>query len=187
MEEEIWKDIPGYEGLYQVSTLGRVKSLGRKIVRNNGRVFTIKEKILKDRIGSSKRPYVALFKDKKRKDIMVHILVALAFIGERPKNYQVLHKDGNILNNKLENLSYDTRQQNAIDFYRYGQNGSNGKLSIDDVVKIRKLYKTGDYLQRELSELFGVSSNQISRIVNQKRYSWLENDGTIKESQTKII
>ena len=67
------------------------------------------------------------------------------------------------------------------------KNGSNGKLSTDDVVKIRKLYKSGDYLQRELSDLFGVTQNQISRIVNKKRYSWLENDGTIKESQTKII
>lgn len=187
MEKETWRDIPDYEGLYQVSTLGRIKSLERKIIRSNGRVFTIKEKILKDRIGNSKRPYVALFKDQKRKDVMVHTLVALAFIGERPKDYQVLHKDGDILNNRLENLSYDTRQQNAIDFYRYGQNGSNGKLSTDDVVKIRKLYKSGDYLQRELSDLFGVTQNQTSRIVNKKRYSWLENDGTIKESQTKII
>lgn len=187
MEKEVWKDIPGYEGLYQVSNVGRVKSLERKITRSDGRLCTIKEKILKDRIGSSKRPYVALFKERNRKDVMIHVLVALSFIGERPKDYQVLHKDGDILNNRLENLSYDTRQQNAIDFYRYGQNGSNGKLSIDDVVEIRKLYKTGNYLQRELSESFGVSQNQISRIVNKKKYSWLEDDGTIKKSQTKII
>ena len=47
MEKETWRDIPDYEGLYQVSTLGRIKSLERKIIRSNGRVFTIKEKILK--------------------------------------------------------------------------------------------------------------------------------------------
>lgn len=100
--EEIWKDIKGYEGLYQVSNLGRVKSLG------NG-----KEKIRKTNISSNGYLSLILVKNKKGKNFSVHRLVAEAFI-DNPDNLPcVNHKDENKLNNCVDNLEWCTKQYNS--------------------------------------------------------------------------
>ena len=92
--KEIWKDIIGYENLYQVSNFGRIKSLARKA-----------EKILKAKI--DKDYYrIGLFKNKKQKFYAIHRLVAQAFISN-PNNYScVNHKDENKLNNFVDNLEW---------------------------------------------------------------------------------
>ena len=101
---EVWKDIKGYEGLYQVSNLGRVKSLNY----NN----TNKEKILKS---ETLRGYIRyhLFKKNKGKHYFLHRLVAEAFIPN-PNNYPIInHIDGNPLNNNIDNLEWCTYKYNA--------------------------------------------------------------------------
>ena len=99
--EEIWKDIEGYEGLYQISDKGRVKSLRFG-----------KEKILKSVIDKKNYLQVVLYKNKIKKHFQVHRLVALAFISN-PQNYpQVNHKDENPSNNNLENLEWCTSKYN---------------------------------------------------------------------------
>jgi hypothetical protein len=106
--KEIWKDIPGYEGIYQVSNLGNVKSL------NYNR--TKKEKLLKPSI-SKKRMYlsVTLCKNKKLYYYSVHQLVAMAFLNHIPNGniIEVDHIDENKLNNKLNNLQLLTSEQNT--------------------------------------------------------------------------
>lgn len=105
--EEIWKDIKNYEGLYQISNLGRVKSLKRVIVRNNNRPLLVEEKILKQYIlkkGNYLR--IGLRKNGKRKFYLVHRLVAEAFIPNPNNLPQVNHKDENTSNNCISNLEY---------------------------------------------------------------------------------
>jgi hypothetical protein len=99
MEEE-WRDIVGYEGLYQVSNLGRVKSLFRY------------KKLLKPRI-MQQYYSVCLWKDKKPKHMRVHRLVGMAFIPN-PNDYPCInHKDENKLNNCVDNLEWCTHKYNA--------------------------------------------------------------------------
>lgn len=138
LEGEIWKDIREYEGLYQVSNLGRVKSLKKEVIRGNHVLPKIyPESLLKP---SDNRGYlqVKLCKDKKRKAYSVHRLVAIAFIPN-PNNYPMVnHKDENPSNNKLENLewctneynlNYGTRNKriaskNSIPVFQYDLNGN---------------------------------------------------------------
>ena len=181
---EIWKDIPNYEGYYQVSNLGRVKSLDRIITYSNGKEVYTKGKIIKQSKDSHNRLRLILNKNGKKKNYFVHSLVALAFIGERPKDYVVAHCDGNNKNNDLSNLRYDTVRENSIDVFRHGQRIVTGKLSNEEVLEIRKLYKTGDYTQVDIAKMYNVRHCTISKIIRRETFNWLNDDGSIKESAT---
>lgn len=112
--EEIWKPIVGYEGAYEISSLGRVKSLSRILPLNRfgGTCRHIKERIIKqiaDKFGYCR---VGLFKDKKAKILPVHRLVAFAFL-ENPDNKETVnHKNGNPSDNSLMNLEWSTYKEN---------------------------------------------------------------------------
>jgi hypothetical protein len=112
---EIWKDIPEYEGYYQVSNLGRVKSVKRIIYRIDGKIKTFKERILKATIGSSGYLVAGLSKDGKLKKFTVHKLVAVSFLGHKPCGQKevVDHIDNNQFNNRLDNLQLTTQRHNA--------------------------------------------------------------------------
>lgn len=114
--QEIWKDIKGYEGLYQVSNLGRIKSLERKTFGNKYGVHKLKEKILK-KGKCGKYNIVVLRKDKKNKTLYIHRLVAKAFINNPKKYPEVNHKDGNTINNNVENLEWCDRSYNILHAY----------------------------------------------------------------------
>jgi hypothetical protein len=107
-EEEIWRDIPEYEGLYQASSLGRIKRLKSIAQGKKGRGRRIvEERIVEPRLFDSEgRGSVALYKDGKCRHIRVHILVCLAFIGERPKGQYILRLNGNFKDNRACNLRY---------------------------------------------------------------------------------
>ena len=100
--EEIWKDIPNYKGLYQVSNLGKVKSLYGK------------GKILKPNIDKDGYERVALCKEKKRKDLFVHRLVAITFIPNLENKSQINHIDGNKQNNCVDNLEWCSCKENIV-------------------------------------------------------------------------
>lgn len=114
--EEIWKDIKGYEDLYQVSNLGKIKSLKQMICCWNGHKiiqYEMPEKILSQRIRSNYYA-VGLTKNKKQKTYSVHRLVAQAFIPNPENKKCINHKDENKLNNKVENLEWcDIAYNNA--------------------------------------------------------------------------
>lgn len=119
IENEYWRDVPGYQGYYQVSNLGRVKSLERTLeyppskAYPNGVIKTLKERIMtpcKDKKGYL---FVQLFKCGNFKSNKVHRLVASAFL-ENPENLPLInHKDENKQNNRLENLEWCTPQYNS--------------------------------------------------------------------------
>ena len=186
MNKENWKAIPGFEGYYEVSDLGRVKSLDRELVQRNGVKQCFKGQILKPGETTHGRLTVSLRKKEKKKTYKVHILVALSFLGERPEGYHVCHLDGNVKNNKLSNLRYDTKSENEIDRYRQGKKAGSAKLSIKQVLEIRRLYATGDCTYKELSDIYGVSKSNIGFIVRREYFSWLNDDGSITESQTAV-
>lgn len=110
---EIWKDIKDYEGYYQVSNYGNVKSLPR-YSDNGRRNGLLKERILAKHIAGSISKYysVNLFKYGKRKYCPIHVLVFETFVQIVPKDMTVNHKDGNSLNNELNNLELITLQEN---------------------------------------------------------------------------
>ena len=113
MEE--WRDIEGYEGLYQVSNEGRVKSLERSYTERNGRkaTHTLKERILRPSKNSKKYCSVMLSKNGSEKRYLVHRLVAQAFVPN-PNDYPAVnHKDENPKNNKVENLEWCTYEYNS--------------------------------------------------------------------------
>ena len=101
---EVWKDIPEYEGLYQVSNHGQVKSLNYN--------KTGKEKILVDKAKGVRYPAVILCKNGIHKRESVHRLVWEAFNGPIPEGYEINHNDENPFNNHLTNLSLVTRKEN---------------------------------------------------------------------------
>lgn len=111
MTKEIWKDIQGYEGLYQVSNFGKVKSLNRTIITYNGITRNMSEKILKPRLHNGYYN-VSLQKNNQTKYCTIHQLVANAFIPNPNNLSQVNHKDENKTNNHVDNLEWCTARYN---------------------------------------------------------------------------
>lgn len=160
--EEIWKDINGYEGLYQVSNMGRVKSL--KYNKSNN------EKILK--AGSSKRGYqlVILCKNAKKQTKTIHRLVACEFIPN-PSNYtDVNHKDEDKRNNEISNLEWMSHKDNQ----NYGNRNKKCSERQGKLVEIFKdgislgIFKSTRELEKQSEELFGMKlfHNVISLVCN---------------------
>lgn len=115
MEKEIFKAIPGYEGCYEVSDLGRVKSLSREIKKGKI-IFTSKERILKPVIITTGYYKVSLRKDSKTETKKVHKLVAIAFLNNIPNGTTKLvvdHIDNNKINNRLDNLQLISQRENT--------------------------------------------------------------------------
>lgn len=171
MEE--WKDIPGYEGLYQVSNRGRAKRLPRYHSLNNNPSIYIPERILKQKhYHKCGHLAVSLCKNGKQTNKPVHGLVLEAFSGQRPKGMDIRHLDSNPSNNRLDNLAYGTRAENCIDQSKLGRCGSQ-KLTIDDVKQIRIRLANGEAMQ-EIAIRYGVTKQAVYAIKHRKSYAWLE-------------
>jgi hypothetical protein len=187
---EEWKDVVGHEGLYMISNLGRVKSL-RRVVSRSTSDMVISERILSQNISTTGYYYVVLHKDKKPKTCKIHRLVGLSFIPNPHNKPQINHIDGNKLNNTLNNLEWVSVSENAKHSYgmglsrvsdyqkkmtslaNRGQNCANSKLTEYDIQVIRDAWATGVFTQKFLSQCFFVGQDQISRIINHKRWAWL--------------
>lgn len=169
--KEIWKDIKGYEGLYQVSNLGRVKALEKKCI--NGRVN--KEKVLKSNEDNMGYKYIGLTKNLIRKYYKVHRLVALTFIPN-PNNYPcVNHKDENKVNNIVDNLEWCTHRYNA-------NYGTSKERSIEkQMKKVFQYNKNGELIKIFSSTKAviedGFKQSSVSqccngKILTHKNYIW---------------
>ena len=179
MENEIWKDIIGYENLYQISSLGRVKSLG------NGGSNASKERILKY---GNVRGYhkVTLCKQGKQKHFFVHRLVAMTFLPNPDNLSEVNHRDEQKTNNCISNLEWVTHKENS----NYGtRNERIGKLH--SIIKIGNQYANKPIVQYDLnykiigiwesikqaSEILGINNSNITQCLKgkyktAKGYKW---------------
>lgn len=170
---EYWKDIPNYTGYYQASKNGNIRSVDRSIIRNGVKV-NIKGTVLKSSTGENDYPTVVLSKDGKNKTWYVHDLVAITFIGPKPKGSVVRHITNIKTNCKLSNLEYGTSSDNASDRNRsgtapIGEKNGRAKLTKNDVTTINALLKIGRKAT-ELAEKYGVSNATISNIKNNKNW-----------------
>lgn len=178
-----WRPVIGYEGLYEVSSTGLVRSLDRKIVVVNslcGEFIRIhKGKVLSPGLAGSgaigkRYPQVQLCRDGNVKQKAVHAIVAEAFIGPCPDGEEVRHLDGNSLNPEANNLAYGTKKQNSMDRVIHGtdnrgEKNYSAKLDVSAVNAIRERFSNGESYKVLVSE-YGVSDVQIYNIVNRK--SW---------------
>lgn len=148
MKDEIWKDIQNYEGIYQISNLGRVKSLQR-FKNNQYNTYLIKEKILKLRKTKFGYYEIKLNKNNLSKVYKVHRLVAQAFLDDYNENLQVNHKDENKLNNCVENLEMCNSKYNC----NYGTRNDKIRkpiIQLDKNDNIIKIWESASKIEKEL-------------------------------------
>lgn len=183
--KEIWRDIKDYEGLYQVSNTGKIKSLDRKVWN-----YIKKGKIIKTHIVVDYE-YVVLYKNKTQKNYRVHRLVANAFILN-PNNYkEVNHIDGNKLNNNVSNLEWCSRSQNLKHAYKNNlrkplnkglfYNKNYNSKSVIQYDKNKKIIKKWDCIKRASDELKINEGDIVSCCKNKLKtaggYIWEYNKG----------
>jgi len=161
---EIFKDIKGYKGFYQISNLGNVKSLSR-IINNGGRETNIKERVLKTKLNHGYKR-VCLNRDSINKDYSIHRLIAISFIPNNENKPHVNHIDGNKLNNSISNLEWCTHAENMNHAFRIGlinntgQNQTNSILNEGKVKEIKELLKSG-LSQYKIGLMYGVSRGAV--------------------------
>ena len=171
---EIWKDIVGFDGQYQISNNGRYKSVEREVVLKDGRVRVFKSKILKPFISKSGYPTATLSISGKNIKRSVHRLVAETFIENSFNKSDVNHIDGNKENNKVENLEWVSHSENLYHFHKLsdsnsGERNNLSKLKDDDIPVIREMHADGISSKR-ISELFKVDYKTIWRIVTHQTW-----------------
>ena len=165
MEE--WKDIEGYEGLYQVSNEGRVRSLNKLVSSKGGSKSLRKGKIMKPHIADNGYLRVILQNNGKIKNFPLHYLVIKTFVGEKPEGMQINHKDECKTNNFVENLEYCTPKYNC----NYGDR--NEKIKEKNQKPVIALNTDGTIVLRFNSakdaEVEGFSSSHICSCCKGKR------------------
>lgn len=171
---EEWRDIVGWEGLYQVSNLGRVKSLSRSIVYKDGREYTYPSKIIKNQKVSTGYRSVMFYGVNGKKQYYVHRLVAETFIPN-PKNLgDVNHKDGCKTNNIILNLEWCSRSDNIKHAYKKGLICAHMDEAIKNVhaqlFNMRQAVKLlpNTLLQTRLQKQAGVIKDKYQNIVDAK-------------------
>lgn len=154
----MWKDVKGFEGLYQISSCGCIKSIIR-----------VKDRVLKPCVVGKGYLAVSLRKNNQTYRKYIHQLVCESFCGESTKENKVVnHIDGNKLNNHFTNLewcSYSSNNKHAYDtgLKNRGEGFYNARLSEADVIQIRKIGKIGTY--QEIADCYGVSKATVRDVL----------------------
>lgn len=176
IDAETWKDIVGYESVYQISNFGRVKRLGTTLMYKGKYPRNWKEKIISQNKTNSGYKKCRLSKEGKTKTHNIHRLVAKSFISNPLDLPCVNHIDGNKENNASSNLEWCTHKENsqhALDtglMAKYGEKTANAKLKNADVTKIKELYLNGKFNQYQLADMFGVTQPTIGNAIRGDTY-----------------
>ena len=172
VEGEQWAEIPHYEGMYAASDHGNILSFRRN---KAGHRLSIRPDV-------SGRIRVTLRKQGETKSFSVSRLVLLSFVGEPPSGYEACHNNGVCDDNRLVNLRWDSKENNAKDKILHGtspcgeRNGAS-VLTETEVRSIRDLHVTGNYTHKDLADQFNVSSTQIAGVLSGK--SWTQVGGAV--------
>lgn len=163
---EIWADIPGYDGVYQVSSMGNVR---RGVISGRGHKAGRSLKLSRKEKGYVK---IGLWREKKYTRKAIHVAVLEAFVGPRPPGHEASHKNGIPYDNRLENLCWETPMQNSGRKRDHGtipcgEKSKNAKLTAHQVMEIRDRRDKGE-LTPCLAKEFGVNSRTISKIALRK-------------------
>jgi len=184
-EVEEWRAVVGYEGLYEVSDRGRVRSLERvahRIGKYGSRSdFRVAAKFLKiSPAGKSGHVCVHLWKDAVGRTFLVHRLVLDAFVGVRSGDCECRHLNGNPKDNRLVNLAWGTRAENMADRTRLGEHNPhlgearpNTVLTRDTVLRIRRLKAEG-WGGSKIARSMGINVNTVFSILRGKAWKWLD-------------
>jgi hypothetical protein len=168
---ERWLPVVGWEGLYEVSDQGRVRSLDREVPNGRGGVLRLKGKELRWRINPHRGGYatVAPCRAGRNSWCYVHLLVLEAFVGPCPDGMQAAHGDGDVMNNALSNLRWATPPDNANDRKLHGTNRNMPySLTDEQVVEIKRRYRRG--LGVQLGAEFGITNKMVWNIMHGKSY-----------------
>lgn len=178
MEIEEWRPVVGSEERFEVSNFGRVKRKRQTFWYKKQFSRSRLEYILNQFIGSHGYYSCSITgTEAKSSSRTVHSLVAEAFLGPRLDGHEVCHNDGNKLNNRLDNLRYDTAASNAADRKKHGRDNSGekqgrSKLKSSDISLILELRNQGIH-QKVVAEMLGVGRKTISHIELGKTWQWL--------------
>lgn len=168
---EVWRDIPGYEGFYQASSLGRVRSVPRYVNGPRGKPIFLKGRIMRPAVGPNGYLHFVASKHGEVTTISVHRAVAMAFIANDNAMPVINHKNGNKLENYPSNLQWVSSSDNnehALDVglrKDVGERSFHAKLSMGDVKKIIQLSASG-VGSAELATTFGVTRRNINHIIS---------------------
>jgi hypothetical protein len=166
LEGEVWKPIPGYEGLYSASNLGRIRSEDRAYTLRDGKKRYFTGVVLSPGTDKKGHQNVGLSVHGVSERLSVHVLVARTFLGPKPRGMIVLHGPNGVSDNTPANLSYGTYWKNGSDdrardgTQRRGENHPRAKLTEADVRAIRASKDT----IKVLSERYGVGTATVSNI-----------------------
>lgn len=182
MFDEIWEPVTGYEGIYEVSNTGRVRSLDRVVKRlHKGKLLEqpLKGVVLSGKPNTAGYPEVRLCKEGKGTTTLVHLLVAEKFLGPKPEDStQVCHRDGDSGNPHYLNLRYGNAVSNAVDRHIHGtdargENNPAAKLTEEKVRQIKRRISSGER-DSAIAGDFGVSRLTISSIRSGKNWSYVK-------------
>jgi len=172
--QEIWKDIEDFEGKYQVSNFGRVKSLKRKISESwkGNKAETI---ILNPLKGDRRYLQVSLWSNGKDHKRYIHRLVAKAFIPNPENKPQVNHKDGDKCNNAVNNLEWNTRSENVKHAISTGLNKENGKpkLTHGNIISIFRM-RNENVPVYKIAKKYNVNPSCIYGVLRRDTYKHVE-------------
>jgi len=169
-----WRAIPDWEGRYEVSDTGQVRSVDRRVRDARGYDVFMRGQPIKSRLVRG-YPQVNLMRPGKTWSAKVHTLVLLAFVGQRPDGHEARHLNGDRTDNRLENLRWGTREENDADRVKHnslkGTNNARVKLTAFQAFMLRE--SSSEITNGELARNFGVTSGTISCIRRGINWGWL--------------
>lgn len=163
--QEIWKPVVGYEGHYEVSDLGQVRSLDRLDARG----WRISGRILRPATDSKGYLQIGLWLDG-QKSFKVQRLVLAAFVGPCPDGREAAHGNGVRIDNRLVNLRWATQEENEADKWIHGTMPTNSALCAGDIDRIFDLH-ANRCTKVAIANRFGVTDTCIRNILNGKRWA----------------